>query len=95
VPEPEYNIVLAAEYISGDRTYRKMFRNSYIRPDNCPRSKSQKRWIQNTNKKLTPEEEAGTLIHEIKRLNKLKEQLEKSGVQLDCQVNSIALYTPS
>jgi hypothetical protein len=75
--------------------YRGMFRNSYIRSDNCPRIKSQRRWIQKINKKLTPEEEAGTVIHEIKRLNKLKEQLGKNGIQLDCQVNSIALYTSS
>jgi hypothetical protein len=67
-----------------------MFRNSHIRPDNCPRRKSQKKWVQNINRKLTPEEEAGVVVHETKRLNKLKNQLEKSGVYLDCQVSNIA-----
>jgi hypothetical protein len=66
-----------------------MFRNSHIRPDNCPRSQSQKRWIHNTNKKLTPEEEAGAALQETKRLNKLKERLKKSGIHLDCQVSRI------
>lgn len=80
--------ILAAQYIPGERMHRGMFRNLHIRPDNCPRSRSQKKWIQKINKVLTPEEEAGTLLHETKRLNKLKEQLEKSGIHLDCQVSA-------
>jgi hypothetical protein len=67
-----------------------MFRNLHIRPDNCPRRKSQKKWVQNINKKLTPEEEAGVVLHETRRLNKLQKQLEKSGIQLDCQVSNPA-----
>jgi hypothetical protein len=67
-----------------------MFRNLHIRPDNCPRRKSQKKWVQNINKKLTPEEEAEVVLHETRRLNKLKKQLEKSGIPLDCQVCIIA-----
>jgi len=67
-----------------------MFRYSHIRPDNCPRRQSQKKWVQNINKKLAPEEEAGVVLHETRRLNKLKKQLDKSGIHLDCQVNSTA-----
>jgi hypothetical protein len=67
-----------------------MFRNLHIRPDNCPRRQSQKKWVQNINKKLTPEEETGVVLHETRRLNKLKKQLEKSGINLDCQVNNTA-----
>lgn len=44
---------------------------------------------------LTPEEEEGALLHETKRLNKLKKQLEKSGIHLDCQVSDIAQGPPS
>jgi len=72
-----------------------MFRNLHIRPDNCPRRQSQKKWVQNINKKLTPEEEAGVVLHETRRLNKLKKQLEKSGINLDCQVNNTAQETHS
>jgi len=67
-----------------------MFRNLHIRPDNCPRRQSQKKWVQNINKKLTPEEETGVVSHETRRLNKLKKQLEKSGINLDCQVKNTA-----
>lgn len=87
--QAECTILLAAQYIPGERMHRGMFRNMHIRPDNCPRSKLQKKWIEKINKVLTPEEEAGTLLHETKRLNKLKEQLEKSGIHLDCQVSAI------
>lgn len=85
--------LLKAEYIPGDRSYQGMFRNLHIRPDNCPRRKSQKKWVQNINKKLTSEEEAGVVLHETRRLNKLKKQLEKSGIHLDCQIEggSVAL----
>jgi hypothetical protein len=72
-----------------------MFRNLRIRPDNCPRSRSQKKWIQKINKTLTPEEEAEALLHETRRLNKVKEQLEKSGINLNCQVSDIAQDPPS
>jgi len=67
-----------------------MFRNLHVRPDSCPRKWSQKKWVQNINKKLTPEEETGVVLRETRRLNKLKKQLEKSGINLDCQVNSTA-----
>jgi hypothetical protein len=93
--QPECTIILAAQYIPGERMYRGMFRNLHIRPDNCPRSRSQKKWIQKINKMLTPEEEEGALLHETKRLNKLKKQLEKSGIHLDCQVSDIAQGPPS
>lgn len=83
--------LLKAEYIPGDRTYRGMFRNLHIRPDKCPRRQSQKKWVQNINKKLTPEEEAGVVLHETRRLNKLKKQLEKSGINLDCQIEGGSL----
>lgn len=78
--------LLKAEYIPGDHVSRGMFSNANIRPGNCPRSKHQKKVVEKTNRKLLPTEEVAQFQKRNKRLEKIKRELEKSGIQLDCQI---------
>ncbi|KAJ4447854.1 hypothetical protein ANN_09863 [Periplaneta americana] len=86
--------LLKAEYIPGDSVGRGMFRNTNIRPGNCLRSENRKKTVMKTNRKLTPAEEKEDFQIRNKQLEKLKKQLEKSGIELDCQIeNGVVLLS--
>ena len=80
-----FDVVCAAEYIPGDQVTRGMFAFAKIRPENCPRSEAQQRWITKTNKLLSDSEVSEMASHELKRLDKMKKQMEGIGISFDCQ----------
>ena len=77
-----------AEYIPGDQVRHGMFAFSKMRPDNCPRTKARDKWIEKTNQQLKDEEVLEMAVHELKRINKIKEQMKNHGIEFNCQASN-------